>query len=150
MAGIYIIGVTAQYLQQRIMIGVSQGALEKIRNDLFVKMQHLPVRFYDTNNHGDLMSRYTNDLDAVGDMLNNTVLQIISSVITVVGTLGLIHERVADNCDGCDGSAHDESGRSSGRKEPEILSGAAGSDRYFKRLYRRNDDGTEGCKGVLP
>ena len=90
MAGIYIIGVTAQYLQQRIMIGVSQGALEKIRNDLFVKMQHLPVRFYDTNNHGDLMSRYTNDLDAVGDMLNNTVLQIISSVITVVGTLGLM------------------------------------------------------------
>ena len=81
MAGIYIIGVTAQYLQQRIMIGVSQGALEKIRNDLFVKMQHLPVRFYDTNNHGDLISRYTNDLDAVGDMLNNTVLQIISSVI---------------------------------------------------------------------
>ena len=90
MAGIYIIGVTAQYLQQRIMIGVSQGALEKIRNDLVVKMQHLPVRFYDTNNHGDLMSRYTNDLDAVGDMLNNTVLQIISSVITVVGTLGLM------------------------------------------------------------
>jgi len=71
MAGIYIIGVTAQYLQQRIMIGVSQGALEKIRNDLFVKMQHLPVRFYDTNNHGDLMSRYTNDLDAVGDMLHH-------------------------------------------------------------------------------
>lgn len=90
MAGVYIIGVTAQYLQQRIMISVSQGALEKIRNDLFVKMQHLPVRFYDTNNHGDLMSRYTNDLDAVGDMLNNTVLQIISSVITVVGTLGLM------------------------------------------------------------
>lgn len=90
MAAIYAVGILAQYLQQRIMITVSQGALERIRNDLFHKLQKLPVRFYDTNNNGDIMSRFTNDLDAVGDMLNNTVVQIISSIINVVGTFCLM------------------------------------------------------------
>lgn len=90
MACIYVVGIFAQYLQQRIMITISQGALQKIRNQLFEKIQDLPVRFYDTNNHGDIMSRFTNDLDAVGDMLNNTIIQIISSVITVVGTFSLM------------------------------------------------------------
>ncbi len=90
MAAVFAVGILAQYLQQRIMITISQGALERIRNDLFARMQKLPVRFYDTNNNGDIMSRFTNDLDAVGDMLNNTVVQIISSVITVVGTFCLM------------------------------------------------------------
>lgn len=90
MACIFAVGVVAQYLQQRIMITVSQGALERIRNDLFEKLQKLPVRFYDTNNNGDIMSRFTNDLDAVGDMMNNTVVQIISSTINVVGTFCLM------------------------------------------------------------
>ncbi len=90
MAAIYGMGILAQYLQQRIMITISQGALEKIRNDLFDRLQKLPVRFYDTNNHGDIMSRFTNDLDAVGDMLNNTIVQILSSVINVAGTFCLM------------------------------------------------------------
>ena len=90
MAGIYVVGVTAQYLQSRIMIGISQRAIFGIRNELFGKIQKLPVRFYDTNNHGDIMSRFTNDVDAVGEMLNNTVVQIISSIINVVGTFCLM------------------------------------------------------------
>lgn len=90
MACIYAIGVLASYAQSRIMIGISQGALQNIRNDLFEKIQKLPVRFYDTNNHGELMSRFTNDVDAVGEMLNNTVVQIISGVISVVGTFALM------------------------------------------------------------
>ena len=89
MAGIYLFGIAAQYLQARIMIGISQQAIFKIRNELFAKIQKLPVRFYDTNNHGDIMSRFTNDVDAVGEMLNNTVVQIISSVINVIGTFCL-------------------------------------------------------------
>ncbi len=72
------------------MIGISQQAIFKIRNELFAKIQRLPVRFYDTNNHGDIMSRFTNDVDAVGEMLNNTVVQIISSVINVIGTFCLM------------------------------------------------------------
>lgn len=90
MACIYLVGIVTQYLQQRIMIGISQKALQQLRNDLFHKIQLLPVRFYDTNNHGDVMSRFTNDVDAVGEMMNNTVVQIISGSINVVGTLLLM------------------------------------------------------------
>ena len=87
---IYLVAVIAQYLQQRIMIGVSQNAIQKLRNDLFQKIQKLPVRYYDTNNHGDVMSRFTNDVDAVGEMLNNTVVQLISGTINIVGTFVLM------------------------------------------------------------
>ena len=87
---IYIGAVAAQYLQQRIMITVSQNAIQKLRNDLFQKMQKLPVRYYDTNNHGDVMSRFTNDVDAIGEMLNNTVVQLISGTITIIGTFALM------------------------------------------------------------
>jgi len=90
MACIYLIAVVAQYLQQRIMVGISQGAIQQLRNDLFGKLQKLPVRYYDTNNHGDIMSRFTNDVDAVGEMLNNTVVQLISGAINIVGTFALM------------------------------------------------------------
>lgn len=90
MAVIYLIAVAASYLQMRIIIGVSQKALQKIRNDLFGKVEKLPVRFYDTNSHGDIMSRFSNDVDAIGEMMNNTIIQVISAVISVVGTFGLM------------------------------------------------------------
>ena len=87
---IYLIGIIAQYFQQRIMITVSQGAICKLRNDLFGKLQKLPVKYYDTHNHGDVMSRFTNDVDAVGEMLNNTVVQLISGTINTIGTFALM------------------------------------------------------------
>lgn len=90
MGCIYAVGIIAQYLQSRIIISVSQNALKKLRDDLFAKIEKLPVRFYDTNNHGDIMSRFTNDVDAVGEMLNNTINQLISGTINIVGTLSLM------------------------------------------------------------
>lgn len=90
MAVIYAIGVVSTYAEQRIMIGISQKAVYKIRKQLYDKMQDLPVRFYDTNNHGDLMSRFTNDVDTVGEVLNNTVVQFISGTISIVGTLSIM------------------------------------------------------------
>lgn len=87
---IYLIGIIAQYFQQRIMITVSQGAICKLRNDLFGKLQKLPVKYYDTHNHGDVMSRFTNDVDAIGEMLNNTVVQLISGTINIIGTFALM------------------------------------------------------------
>lgn len=90
MAAIYVAGVLAQYLQQRIMIGISQNAIFKLRNELYEKLQRLPVRYYDTNNHGDVMSRFTNDVDVVGEMLNNTVVQLISGTINIIGTFALM------------------------------------------------------------
>lgn len=90
MAILYATGILAQYAYQRIMIGVSQGALERIRNDLFKRVQKLPLKYYDTNDTGDIMSRFTNDVDTVGNMLNNTVVSIISGIISLVGTLFLM------------------------------------------------------------
>lgn len=90
MAGIYSVGVICSYLQQRIMIGVSQNALVRIREELFGKLQKLPVKYHDTHAHGDIMSRFTNDLDSIGEMLNNTLSQIFSGVITLLGTMILM------------------------------------------------------------
>lgn len=90
MAGIYLVGIAASYLQQRIMIGVSQNAIVKIREDLFGRIQKLPLKYHDTHTHGDIMSRFTNDLDSVGEMLNNTLSQIFSGIITLIGTLTLM------------------------------------------------------------
>ncbi len=90
MAGIYLIGVICTYLQHRIMIGVSQNALVRIREDLFGKIQKLPVKYHDTHTHGEIMSRFTNDLDSVGEMLNNTLSQVFSGVVTLIGTVILM------------------------------------------------------------
>ena len=90
MAVIYLTSVCAQYIYQRIMLGVSQRALLKLRNELFEKISKLPLRFYDSNDTGDVMSRFTNDVDSIGNMLNNTIASIISGVITLVGTLSLM------------------------------------------------------------
>ena len=90
MACIYAVGIVAQYLQSRVMIGISQHAIFKIRNELFAKIQKLPVRFYDTNNHGDIMSRFTNDVDTIGNMLSSTLVQLFSGALSIVGTLGLM------------------------------------------------------------
>ena len=90
MAAIYFIGVVANYAQSRVMLTVAQNALQKIRDELFTKMQKLPVRFYDTNNNGDLMSRFTNDVDTVGQMLSSTLVQLFSGALSIVGTLALM------------------------------------------------------------
>ncbi|MBR0327728.1 MAG: ABC transporter ATP-binding protein, partial [Clostridia bacterium] len=86
MVAIYVVGVVFTYLQQRIMISVSQGAIERIRNDLFDKVQTLPVRFYDNNPTGEVMSRFTNDVDNIGQMLDGAIVSLISGSITLVGT----------------------------------------------------------------
>lgn len=90
MALVYAVGVISSYMQSKIMINISQNAICKIRGDLFSKLQTLPVKFFDTNSNGELMSRCTNDVDTIGEMLNNTVVQLFSAVITIVGTLSLM------------------------------------------------------------
>ncbi len=87
MAAVYAIGIITTYTQQRIMIGVSQRALKNLRKDLFDHIQTLPVRYFDTHATGDVMSRFTNDVDAIGEMLNNTVIQLVAGVISLVGTV---------------------------------------------------------------
>jgi len=90
MACIYLVGVICTYLQQKIMIGVSQNALVRIREELFSRIQKLPVKYHDTHTHGDIMSRFTNDLDSVGEMLNHTMTQIFAGALTLIGTITLM------------------------------------------------------------
>lgn len=86
LASIYLVGIFSTYIQSRVMLSVSQSALENIRNDLFKKVQTLPVRFHDNHPTGEIMSRFTNDVDNVGMMLDHSLISIISGVITLVGT----------------------------------------------------------------
>ena len=84
MAAIYLAGVVAVYIQNRVMAVVAQGVLKKIRNAMFFHMQTLPIRYFDTHTHGDIMSHYTNDTDTLRQMISQTVPQTISSFVTVV------------------------------------------------------------------
>lgn len=90
LAVIYGISVITQWLQQRLMLQASQRMLVRMREELFSKLQSLPVRYFDTHSTGDIMSRFTNDVDTIGEMLNTTLVQIISGAITIVGTIILM------------------------------------------------------------
>ena len=84
---IYIIGVLSSFLYSRAMVTVAQGTLKKIRDDMFEKMQRLPIRVFDTRTHGDIMSLYTNDTDTLRQMIAQSMAQLISSVFTIVVVL---------------------------------------------------------------
>ena len=86
LALIYSVSAISSYLQARIMIGVSQGSVQNIRNDLFQKLQKLPVRYFDSNPTGEIMSRFTNDVDNIDVMLNNSLTSIVSGLISLIGT----------------------------------------------------------------
>ena len=87
MAAVYIIGVAASYSLNRLMVAVSVNTLNQLRNDMFVHMQKLPIRFFDAHTHGELMSRYTNDIDAMRQMLSQSVVQLMSAVVTVLSSV---------------------------------------------------------------
>ena len=147
----YLLGVACAFTQQKIMIYVTQGTMMRLRNDLFSHMSRLPIRYFDTHTHGDIMSRYTNDTDALSQMISQSLPNVFSSAITIITTffamlvsnayltgvviLSLfimlnITKRIAGN-----------------------------SAKYFiqrqkavgevNRIYRRNDKWTKGCKGFL-
>ena len=91
MGVIYAIGALSTLFYNRTMADISQGVLKKIRDDMFTHMQTLPIKYYDTHSHGDLMSRYTNDADALREMLSMTLPQFVSSIITIAAvTLGML------------------------------------------------------------
>ena len=81
------IGVVAAFSYNRIMVSVSQGTMRRLRNELFSKMESLPIKYFDTHAHGDIMSVYTNDVDTLRQLLSQSIPQIINSVITMAATL---------------------------------------------------------------
>ena len=84
LASIFIIGIIASFTHNRLMIKVAQGTLKKIRDEMFTKMQSLPVRYFDTNTHGDVMSHYTNDTDTLEQMISQSLPNTLSSLITLL------------------------------------------------------------------
>ena len=87
MAGVYGVGALCSYGYAWIMVHVAQNTVAKLRADLFDKMQKLPLKFFDTHTHGELMSRYTNDIETVSEALNNSFASLISCSLTFVGTM---------------------------------------------------------------
>lgn len=83
----YAVGVVSTYVYNRVMIQVSQGTMRSIRTEMFNKMQALPIKYFDTHPHGDIMSRYTNDIDTLRQMISQSIPQCFSSVITIVSVL---------------------------------------------------------------
>lgn len=85
MAGIYLVGIIAIYITNRLMVNISQGIMKRLRNEVFEHMQKLPIRFFDTNTHGELMSRFTNDIDTLRQMLSQSLPQLVTSAATIIG-----------------------------------------------------------------
>ena len=83
----YGIGVIAAFVQAKVMIYINQGTLRKLREELFVHMESLPIKYFDTNAHGDIMSIYTNDIDTLRQMISQSIPQMLSSAITIVSVL---------------------------------------------------------------
>lgn len=86
MIGVFLIGVFSSWLYNRLMINVTQGSLRRLRVDLFHKMESLPIKYFDTHSHGDIMSVYTNDVDTMRQLISQSVPQIINSTITFLMT----------------------------------------------------------------
>ena len=87
MALVYFVGVIATYIYNRLMINISQGILNKIRKQLFNHMQKLPIRYFDSRPHGEIMSIYTNDVDTLRQMLSQSIPQVFSAIVSMVTVL---------------------------------------------------------------
>ncbi len=87
MAVIYLVGVVCTFTYNRLMVNISQGVLNKIRTQMFNHMQKLPIRYFDSRTHGEIMSTYTNDVDTLRQMLSQSIPQVFSSCVTMVAVL---------------------------------------------------------------
>ena len=87
LVGIFAIGLLANFLQSFLMVGVTQGIQKKVRDEMFAKMQTLPIRYFDTNTAGNIMSRYTSDIDTLRQMIAQSIPQAVSSIVTLIAIL---------------------------------------------------------------
>ena len=83
-ACIFVIGIIGSFLQSYLMVGVTQGIQKTVRDEMFTKMQRLPLRYFDTNTAGNIMSRYTSDIDTLRQMISQSIPQAVSSIVTLV------------------------------------------------------------------
>ncbi|RHB47558.1 ABC transporter ATP-binding protein [Enterocloster aldenensis] len=86
LAALYLVGVITAYAYNRIMVTVSQGTMKRLREELFRKMESLPIKYFDTHAHGDIMSVYTNDVDTLRQLMSQSVPQVVNSAVTLAAT----------------------------------------------------------------
>ena len=150
--GIYLVGVAASYVQSATMARLAQKGTNRLRKDLFDRLQDLPVSYYDQHTHGELMSRFTNDADNVQMALEQSVVSLFSSALMFVGIVGMmivvspILFLITLVILGVTMLVF----RSIGRKIPEILPGAAGQPGQGQRQHPGDDRGAEGGQGLHP
>lgn len=92
MAAIYIVGIVSSYMYNRIMVKISQGVLKEIRDEMFEKMEKLPIKYFDTHTHGDIMSHFTNDTDTLRQMISQGIPQVLNSTMTIIAiTISMLY-----------------------------------------------------------
>ncbi|MBR3325445.1 MAG: ABC transporter ATP-binding protein [Clostridia bacterium] len=84
MAGTFLLGVLTSFIYSRLMVNISEGTIKYIRDKMFIKMQDLPIKYFDTNTHGDIMSHYTNDVDTLARMISDSLPQLVSSLLSLI------------------------------------------------------------------
>ena len=130
MGVVYLVGALATFAYNRIMMYIAQGTLRTLRDEMFERMQRLPLRFFDANTHGDRMSLYTNDVDTMRQLLSQTIPQILSSCITMVIAIAfMLWYSVSLSL---------------------LFSGAADGHRPAERFCGGDDRGPEGHQNLLP
>ena len=135
MAVVYIIGVFSTLAYNRLMVKISQGTLKQIRDDMFSHMQELPIGYFDTHTHGDIMSHYTNDTDTLRQFISQALPQFISAVITIIAIL--ISMITAFSLTAC--VAKGICNKQNRWSKCKIFYKATRNSRLCYRIYRRND-----------
>ena len=130
----YGIGIVATYAYNRIMINVTQGMMMNMRNELFEHMEKLPIKYFDTHAHGDIMSIYTNDIDTLRQMVSQSIPQIINSGFTIISVFVSIKYSTY-GCDDDHGCNYDIWYQESRRTEWEIFPGTAEKSWKSQWLY---------------
>lgn len=87
MAGVFLTGVFTSFIYSRLMVNISEGTIKKIRDEMFNRMQKLPIKYFDTNTHGDVMSHYTNDVDTLARMISDSLPQLVSSILSLIAVI---------------------------------------------------------------
>lgn len=84
MAGVFLVGITFNYIYQRVMVVISQGVIKNLRDNMFTHMQKLSIKYFDTHRHGDIMSFYTNDVDTLGQVISGSIPTLITSILSII------------------------------------------------------------------
>ena len=146
---VYAIGVLCSWGYTRLMVNVSQGTMRNFREKLFGHMESLPISYFDTHSHGDIMSVYTNDIDTLRQFIGQSLPQLFSSIISIVRQ----HDRAqcaADAADTCHGGSDAVRHEEDRREVRQVFRPAAAGPRQGQRLHRGNDAGPEGREGLQP